>query len=73
MNLMTFSWQIVSLTIEALAWCSVFVMIGVETKVYIRDFRWFVRFGVLYTLVGDAVILNLILTVKEFYNRFAFL
>ncbi|KAG8652165.1 ABC transporter C family member 2 isoform X1 [Manihot esculenta] len=61
-------YEIVSLTIEALAWCSVFVMIGVETKVYIRDFRWFVRFGVLYTLVGDAVILNLILTVKEFYN-----
>ncbi|KAF2310829.1 hypothetical protein GH714_017491 [Hevea brasiliensis] len=40
----------------------------VETKVYIREFRWFVRFGVLYTLVGDAVMFNLILAVKEFYN-----
>jgi hypothetical protein len=48
-------------------------MIVVEIKVYIREFRWFVRFGVIYTLVGDAVMLNLILTVKEFYNKFVFL
>ncbi|KAJ6886270.1 ABC transporter C family member 2-like isoform X2 [Populus alba x Populus x berolinensis] len=61
--------EIVSLIIEALAWCSLLVMIVVEIKVYIREFRWFVRFGVIYTLVGDAVMLNLILTVKEFYNN----
>lgn len=48
-------------------------MIAVEIKVYIREFRWFVRFGVIYTLVGDAVMLNLIFTVKEFYNKFVFL
>ncbi|KAI9385627.1 hypothetical protein POPTR_011G091200v4 [Populus trichocarpa] len=61
--------EIGSLIIEALAWCSLLVMIVVEIKVYIREFRWFVRFGVIYTLVGDAVMLNLILTVKEFYNN----
>uniref|UniRef100_A0A5B6ZCK4 ABC-type xenobiotic transporter n=1 Tax=Davidia involucrata TaxID=16924 RepID=A0A5B6ZCK4_DAVIN len=61
--------EIVSLIIEALAWCSMLVMIGVETKVYIREFRWFVRFGVIYALIGDAVMLNLILSVKELYNR----
>ncbi|KAJ6886561.1 ABC transporter C family member 2 isoform X3 [Populus alba x Populus x berolinensis] len=61
--------EIVSLIIEALAWCSLLVMIVVEIKVYIREFRWFVRFGLIYTLVGDAVMLNLILTVKEFYNN----
>lgn len=45
------------------------VMLGVETKVYIREFRWYVRFGVIYTLVGDMVMLSLILSVKEFYSR----
>lgn len=65
-------WQMVSLTIEALAWCSMLVMLGVETKVYIREFRWYVRFGIIYALVGDMVMLNLILSVKEFYNRLAF-
>ena len=62
--------QIVSLIVEAFTWCSILVMIGVETKVYICEFRWFVRFGLIYTLVGDAVMLNLILSVREFYNRY---
>ncbi|KAG4114413.1 hypothetical protein ERO13_D12G045100v2 [Gossypium hirsutum] len=60
--------EIVSLVVEALTWCSIFVMIGVETKVYIHEFRWFVRFGLLYTLIGDAVMLDLILSVREFYD-----
>ncbi|XP_050221778.1 ABC transporter C family member 2-like [Mercurialis annua] len=60
--------EIVSLIIEALAWCSMLVMVAVETKVYVREFRWFVRFGVIYNLVGDAVMFNLVLSVKEFYN-----
>uniref|UniRef100_A0A2N9GB04 Uncharacterized protein n=1 Tax=Fagus sylvatica TaxID=28930 RepID=A0A2N9GB04_FAGSY len=61
--------ETVSLFIEALAWCSMLVLIGVETKVYICEFRWFVRFGVIYALVGDAAMLNLVLSVKEFYDR----
>ncbi|KAJ4703013.1 ABC transporter C family member 2-like [Melia azedarach] len=60
--------EILSLIIEALAWFSMLVMIGLETKVYIREFRWFVRFGVIYTLVGDAVLVNLILSVRNFYD-----
>lgn len=60
--------EVISLIIEALAWCSVLVMIGLETKVYIRELRWFIRFGVIYALVGDAVMLNLILSVRDFYS-----
>lgn len=58
-----------SLIIEALAWFSVLVMIAIETKVYVRELRWFVRFSVIYALVGDAVMLNLVLSVKEHYER----
>lgn len=46
------------------------VMIVLETKVYVREARWSVRFGVIYSLVGDVVMLNLILTVKEYYNGY---
>lgn len=49
------------------------VLIGVETKVYVREVRWFVRFGVIYALVGDAAMLNLVLSAKELYDRFVFL
>ncbi|XAR72527.1 Xenobiotic-transporting ATPase [Bertholletia excelsa] len=64
--------ETVSLIIEALAWCSMLVMIGVETKVYIREFRWYVRFGVAYILVGDVVMFQLVLSVADFYARSVF-
>ncbi|XP_023004008.1 ABC transporter C family member 2-like [Cucurbita maxima] len=61
--------EVVALIIQALAWCSMLVMLVVETKVYISEFRWIVRFGVVYTLVADAAMLSLILSVKDFYER----
>ncbi|XP_047948390.1 ABC transporter C family member 2-like [Salvia hispanica] len=61
-------YEVTSLIIEAVAWCSMLVMIGLETKVYIRESRWAVRFGVIYALVGDAVIVNLALSVQEYYD-----
>ncbi|KAI3901292.1 hypothetical protein MKW92_002005, partial [Papaver armeniacum] len=44
-----------SLVIEAFAWWSMLVMIYLETKIYIREFR-------------DAVMVNLVLSVKEYQN-----
>ncbi|KAK1277908.1 ABC transporter C family member 2 [Acorus gramineus] len=64
--------EIVSVLIEALAWCTMVVMIGIETKVYICEFRWYVRFGVIYILIGEAVIFNLALDVREYYNQSVF-
>ncbi|KAK1381982.1 ABC-type xenobiotic transporter [Heracleum sosnowskyi] len=61
--------EIVTLIIKALAWCSMLTMLVVETKVYILEGRWFVRFGVIYALLGDTVMLNLIWSVKDFYDR----
>nr|DAD37246.1 TPA_asm: hypothetical protein HUJ06_007887 [Nelumbo nucifera] len=61
--------EMLSLLIESLAWCSMVVMTIVETKIYICEFRWYVRFGVIYVLIGEIVMLNLILPVKEYYNE----
>ncbi|KAM2799693.1 hypothetical protein COP1_004503 [Malus domestica] len=61
--------EMTSAVIESIAWCSMLIMIGLETKIYIKEFRWFVRFGVIYVLVGDAVVLNLILSVADYYTR----
>ncbi|PON71681.1 ATP-binding cassette containing protein [Parasponia andersonii] len=63
--------EIISLVIEFLAWSSMLVMVGLETKIYIREFRWYVRFGVIYVLVADAVVLNLILSVRDYYSGYA--
>ncbi|XP_027086286.2 ABC transporter C family member 2 [Coffea arabica] len=62
-------YEIVSVIIEALAWGFMLVMLFVETRIYIHEFRWYVRFGVVFALVGDSVMLNLVLSVGEFYNR----
>ncbi|RXH98903.1 hypothetical protein DVH24_011228 [Malus domestica] len=61
--------EVFSLILEALTWFSMLVMIGVESKIYIREVRWFVRFAVIYTLVGDSVMLNLVLSLRELYDR----
>lgn len=63
--------ELASLTIEAGTWLSMIIMIGLETKIYIKEFRWYVRFGMVYVLVGDAVLLNLIMSVKEYCRRSA--
>ncbi|XWS55357.1 hypothetical protein CRYUN_Cryun10bG0167700 [Craigia yunnanensis] len=64
-------YEATSLIIEATAWCSVLIMVGLETKSYIREFQWYVRFGVVYVLIGDAVLLNLIFPVKDLYSSYA--
>ena len=55
--------------VESLSWCSVLVMIVVETKIYIREFRWYIRFGLIYVMVGDVVLLNLVLPLSDYYSR----
>ncbi|MCD7447070.1 hypothetical protein HAX54_022420 [Datura stramonium] len=61
--------EMVALSIQALAWISIVVMNLVETKVYIKEFRWYVRFGVIYVLVGELVILSFLLSMQSFYSR----
>ncbi|KAL0721101.1 hypothetical protein Bca4012_035700 [Brassica carinata] len=58
------------LGVEAFTWGSVVIMIFMETKIYIHELRWYVRFAVIYALVGDMVLLNLVLSVKEFYTSY---
>ncbi|XP_010051993.2 ABC transporter C family member 12 [Eucalyptus grandis] len=62
-------YEMVSLTIESLAWCSMLVMIGLEMHAYIREFKWYVRFGLIYVLAGQVVMLKLILSTRDNYQH----
>lgn len=62
-------YEIVTLVLKALTWSCMLVMIFLETKVYVCEVRWFVRFGVIYALLGDAVLVNLVLSVSSYYTR----
>lgn len=61
--------QMLTLTVEAVAWCCMLVMIVVETKIYITEIRWYVRFVVIYVLVGEAALFNLVFSVREYYAK----
>ncbi|KAI6703377.1 hypothetical protein NL676_012513 [Syzygium grande] len=62
-------YEMVSLTVESFAWCCMLVLIGLEMHVYIREFRWYVRFGLIHVLMGEAVMLNLILSMRDHYQH----
>ncbi|CAN6872242.1 unnamed protein product [Brassica oleracea var. botrytis] len=61
--------EVASLIVEAFAWFSMLVLIGLETRQYVKEFRLYVRFGVVYVLVADAVLLDLVLPLKNSVNR----
>jgi ATP-binding cassette subfamily C (CFTR/MRP) protein 1 len=60
--------EITSLVIESIAWCCMLTMILVETKIYINEFRWYIRFVVVYVLVGEAAMFNTVLPVRQYYS-----
>ncbi|GJV24846.1 ABC transporter C family member 2 isoform X1 [Tanacetum coccineum] len=62
-------YEIVTLVLKTVTWICMLVMIGLETMVYVCEVRWFVRFGVIYALLGDAVLFNLVLSVSNFYTK----
>uniref|UniRef100_A0A7N0VJV5 ABC-type xenobiotic transporter n=1 Tax=Kalanchoe fedtschenkoi TaxID=63787 RepID=A0A7N0VJV5_KALFE len=57
--------EFVSLLMEGSAWASMVVLAFLETNVYIRECQMLMRFGIAYVLVGDAVMVNLILSMKD--------
>uniref|UniRef100_A0A6V7QY80 ABC-type xenobiotic transporter n=1 Tax=Ananas comosus var. bracteatus TaxID=296719 RepID=A0A6V7QY80_ANACO len=64
--------EVVSLLIESAAWCCILVMIGIETKVYIHEFRWYVRFVIVYVLVGESSMFHLILSMRQYLDKSIF-
>jgi hypothetical protein len=43
-------------------------MILLETRIYINEFRWYIRFVVIYMMVGEAAMFNLVLSVRQYYS-----
>lgn len=62
--------EVVTLLIESVTWCTMLALLFIETKIYIREFRWYIRFGLIYVLVGDATLFRLILAVKEYCDKY---
>ncbi|XP_078432524.1 ABC transporter C family member 2-like [Wolffia australiana] len=61
--------EIVSTTVDVIAWFCLLVMLLLETKIYVYEWRWYVRFVVIYALVGECAMFSLLFSVKENYPR----
>lgn len=56
--------KVVTLVIESVACCTL-----LETKMYIREFGWYLQFGVIYILLDDATLFKLFRTLKEYHDK----
>lgn len=61
--------ELLSLILEAVTWFCMLTMLVLETKIYIHEFRWYVRFVVIYVLVGDAAAFSNFFTLREYYDK----
>ncbi|XP_078150842.1 ABC transporter C family member 2-like [Carex rostrata] len=60
--------EVLTLLIEAVTWSCVLVMLIAETKIYIREFRWYIRFVMIYTLIGEITVFNLVFAVRDYVS-----
>lgn len=47
-------------------------MLVVELKVYVRNFRWFTRFGIVYVLVAQATLYRYVFALRPYYKGYVF-
>ncbi|XP_078175998.1 ABC transporter C family member 2-like [Carex rostrata] len=60
--------EVLTVVIEAAAWSCVLVMLIAETKIYIREFRWYIRFVMIYVLIGEITVFNLVFAVRDYLS-----
>ncbi|KAJ1698124.1 hypothetical protein LUZ63_006636 [Rhynchospora breviuscula] len=60
--------EVLTLLIEAAAWSCMLVMLITETKIYIREFRWYIRFVMIYVLIGEITVFNLVFAIRDYLS-----
>ncbi|XP_078176000.1 ABC transporter C family member 2-like isoform X2 [Carex rostrata] len=60
--------EVLTVVIEAAAWSCVLVMLIAETKIYIREFRWYIRFVMIYVWIGEITVFNLVFAVRDYLS-----
>ncbi|KAF3338928.1 ABC transporter C family member 2-like protein [Carex littledalei] len=60
--------EVLTLLIETVAWSCVLVMLIAETKIYIREFRWYIRFVMIYAFIGEITVFNLVFAVRDYLS-----
>ena len=62
--------QIVTLVVTSFTWFMLAFMLYSESKVYVEEFRAYVRFGVFYVLVAETTMFRFITELREQYDTY---
>ena len=60
--------QIVTSLIISLTWFTMVFALYQETRLYVTEFRWYVRFGAIYAAVAQATMFQFIFDLRNFYD-----
>eukprot|EP00250_Pteridium_aquilinum_P005352 c15461_g1_i1 orf=573-5420(+) len=65
-------YEIVTSLVSSFTWFMMTFVLYRESKLYVTEFRWYVRFGVIYVLVAEITMFRFILDLREYYDPFLF-
>ncbi|MCO5609267.1 hypothetical protein L7F22_063491 [Adiantum nelumboides] len=65
-------YEIVTSLVTSCTWFMMTFVLYREYKLYVTDFRWYVRFGVIYVLVAQATMFRFIFALRDYYDRLTF-
>lgn len=65
-------YEIVTSLVTSFTWFMMTFVLYRESKLYVTEFRWYVRFGVVYVLVAQATMFRFIFDLREYYSLFLF-
>lgn len=60
--------EITTLVWTTITWFVVLVLLCAELKSYTKEYVWYVRFTVIYTLVAQTTMFNYVLTLRDYYD-----
>lgn len=63
-------YEIVTSLVTSLTWFMMTFVLYRESKLYVTEFRWYVRFGVIYVLVAQATMFRFIFDLRDYYSLF---
>lgn len=65
-------YEILTAVVTSITWFMMTFVLYREAKLYVTEFRWYVRFGVVYALVGQTTMFRFIFALKDYYDGFTF-
>ncbi|KAH7289296.1 hypothetical protein KP509_31G069200 [Ceratopteris richardii] len=65
-------YEILTSIVISVTWFMMAYLLYREYKVYVTEFRWYVRFGVVYVLVGQTTMFRFILVLRDYYEGSTF-